>query len=351
MPRIRHKPQEIVAKLHQVDVLMSSVPTVADAISAIGVSKATYYRWRQDHGGPKSERAKRLKNYVASGPLDGRRLEAVRVLQQGDEDHIFTILALLWRRSWIIAGFCLVVVIIAALATSLVQPRYTADAIIQVNPASDKRQAQSGIAQVGIALNAETEARLISSRTIAQRVVARLGLTNDTALVLRKPLLTARLHDLFASVWPSSGKLPSRSAESLIADELMRNLKVTNDVRSYLIKISYTSTSPERSARIATAFAEEYIRARSTFSSRQALADLVAAYGPKHPRVLRAQAELDEANRRPNISEDVQLLMPAEPIAVPSSPKWRLILGLAFVGSLAVGSIVVLIQEHAAFRR
>jgi ACT domain-containing protein len=34
---------------------------VADAIRQIGVSEVTYYRWRQEFGGLKSEQVKRLK--------------------------------------------------------------------------------------------------------------------------------------------------------------------------------------------------------------------------------------------------------------------------------------------------
>jgi uncharacterized protein involved in exopolysaccharide biosynthesis len=294
----------------------------------------------------KRYKPKEIMASTATGPLDGGRSEAMRSLRQDNEDDIFSVLSLLWRRSGIIAGFCLVVVIIAALVTSLVQKRYTADAFIQARLASDNRQAQSGIV-LSPASMIETEARLISSsRTIAQRVVARLDLINDKTFVLRKPL-AARAHDLLASVWPSFEKLPSRSAESLIADELMRNLTVTNDIRSYLIKISYTSTSPELSARIANAIAEEYLRERRESSARQELADLVATYGPKHPKILEARAELDKASRS-NMSEDAQLLIPAEPIALPSSPSWLKILGLAFVGSLVVGIVVVLIREHAA---
>jgi hypothetical protein len=40
MPRKRHKPEEIVAKLRQVDVLVSQGETVADAVRAIGVNRA-----------------------------------------------------------------------------------------------------------------------------------------------------------------------------------------------------------------------------------------------------------------------------------------------------------------------
>ena len=61
MPRKHHKPEEIVAKLRQVDVLVSQGQNIADAIRRIGVSEVTYYRWRQEFGGLKTEQVKRLK--------------------------------------------------------------------------------------------------------------------------------------------------------------------------------------------------------------------------------------------------------------------------------------------------
>jgi putative transposase len=44
-----------------VDVLVSQGQAVADAIRSIGVSEVTYYRWRQEFGGLKSDQVKRLK--------------------------------------------------------------------------------------------------------------------------------------------------------------------------------------------------------------------------------------------------------------------------------------------------
>ena len=61
LPRKRHKPEEIVAKLRQVDVLVSQGQSVADAVRSIGVTEVTYYRWRQEFGGLKTEQIKRLK--------------------------------------------------------------------------------------------------------------------------------------------------------------------------------------------------------------------------------------------------------------------------------------------------
>ncbi len=65
MAKKGHKPEEIVAKLRQVDVLASQGRSVADAIRAIGVTEVTYYRWRREFGGLKSGQAKRLKELEA----------------------------------------------------------------------------------------------------------------------------------------------------------------------------------------------------------------------------------------------------------------------------------------------
>src|SRR3977135_1249581 len=62
MPRKSYKPEEIVAKLRQVDVLTSQGKNVAEPIRSIGVSEVTYYRWRQEFGGLKSGQVKRLKD-------------------------------------------------------------------------------------------------------------------------------------------------------------------------------------------------------------------------------------------------------------------------------------------------
>ena len=61
MPRKRHHPEEIVAKLRQVDMLTSQGQSVADAVRSIGVTEVTYYRWRREYGGLRSDQVKRLK--------------------------------------------------------------------------------------------------------------------------------------------------------------------------------------------------------------------------------------------------------------------------------------------------
>jgi transposase-like protein len=62
MSRKRYTPEEIVAKLREVDVLTSQGQPVTEAVRSIGVTKVTYYRWRQEYGGRKSDQAKRLRD-------------------------------------------------------------------------------------------------------------------------------------------------------------------------------------------------------------------------------------------------------------------------------------------------
>ena len=62
MARKRYKPEEIVARLRQVEVLTAQGKTAVEAIRSIGVTEVTYYRWRQEYGGLKGDQVKRLKD-------------------------------------------------------------------------------------------------------------------------------------------------------------------------------------------------------------------------------------------------------------------------------------------------
>lgn len=61
MANKRHKPEEIVSKLRQVDVLRGQGLRTADAIRQIGVTQLTYYRWRKTYGGMGSDQVRELK--------------------------------------------------------------------------------------------------------------------------------------------------------------------------------------------------------------------------------------------------------------------------------------------------
>jgi putative transposase len=51
MANKRHKPEEIVTKLRQVDVLVGQGMVRGDAIRQVSITEQTYYRWRKQYGG------------------------------------------------------------------------------------------------------------------------------------------------------------------------------------------------------------------------------------------------------------------------------------------------------------
>ena len=61
MGQKRHKPEEIVAQLRQVDVLTGQGKSIAEAVKTIAVTETTYFRWRAEYGGMKTDQVKRLK--------------------------------------------------------------------------------------------------------------------------------------------------------------------------------------------------------------------------------------------------------------------------------------------------
>ncbi|HBX43863.1 MAG TPA: hypothetical protein DEH27_08830 [Deltaproteobacteria bacterium] len=61
MSKKRYRPEEIIGKLREADVLISQGKKVVGVIKTLGITDVTYYRWRQEYGGMSVPQAKRLK--------------------------------------------------------------------------------------------------------------------------------------------------------------------------------------------------------------------------------------------------------------------------------------------------
>ena len=61
MPRKTYKPEEIIRKLREAEVLSSQGMAVDEVVRRIEVTKNTYYRWRKEYGGLRVDQAHRLK--------------------------------------------------------------------------------------------------------------------------------------------------------------------------------------------------------------------------------------------------------------------------------------------------
>jgi len=57
----RHKPEEIISKLRQVDVLAGQGMSRPDAIRQVSITEQTYYRWKKQYGGMGRDQLKELK--------------------------------------------------------------------------------------------------------------------------------------------------------------------------------------------------------------------------------------------------------------------------------------------------
>jgi len=61
MVRKAFRPEQIINKLREVEVLISQGATTIEASRKAGITEQTYYRWRREYGGMRIDQAKRLK--------------------------------------------------------------------------------------------------------------------------------------------------------------------------------------------------------------------------------------------------------------------------------------------------
>ena len=65
MARRRHTAEQIVNKLREAEVLLSQGHTVEQVSRKLEINAQTYYRWRKEYGGLKTDQAKKLKTLQA----------------------------------------------------------------------------------------------------------------------------------------------------------------------------------------------------------------------------------------------------------------------------------------------
>ncbi len=61
MPRKRYTVEQILSKLREAEVALAQGATTAELCRNIGVTDQTYYRWRKEYGGLRTDQARRLK--------------------------------------------------------------------------------------------------------------------------------------------------------------------------------------------------------------------------------------------------------------------------------------------------
>lgn len=62
MPFKKRKPEEIIGKLREAEIALAQGASVSEVCRRLSVSEQTYYRWRKEYGGLKTDQARRMKD-------------------------------------------------------------------------------------------------------------------------------------------------------------------------------------------------------------------------------------------------------------------------------------------------
>lgn len=168
-------------------------------------------------------------------------------------------IAMRWR--YVILGVVAASLLIALIITLLMTPKYTASSTIEVSREASQVTNFEGVERKEGSADQEfyqTQYGLLKSRSLAERVATQLRLVDD-----------AKFFQLFGAaesrpaLQASNGRYPAsgRVERQRIAGEiLLRNVGVEPARMSRLVEIRFTSPDPELSARIANAWAENFIQ-------------------------------------------------------------------------------------------
>jgi uncharacterized protein involved in exopolysaccharide biosynthesis len=259
------------------------------------------------------------------------------------------------RRKFMIAAIIFAALLLAAAALVLIGPRYTAEALIQLNFSNEEPVARGGgqpaVSMDPVAL-VDGAARVIRSPTTAGAVVTRLGLDKDPYFArestLWRGLSSARILIGLTGVAPSPRDLAIKTLMGMVA--------VNHEPRSYLISIGVTAGDPARAAALANTVALEYLRGQmldqlteeQTAAARE-FAQLSSVYGVHHPNYVSALAKLEYLQTRRSelqnggSTEDVgklargQSFIAAQELLIPSGPNIPIVLGFTIVAAFAAG--------------
>lgn len=190
-----------------------------------------------------------------------------------------------FRRRWVIAGATAAVVLLGLAVTLLMTPQYTGTATIEISRDTAQLtefEGAEGEANPGDQEFYQTQYGLLEARTLAERVANELKLVDDP-----------NFFEMFDAVGDESafemanGRYVSsnRAERQRIAGEvLLENIAIEPERYSRLVDISFTSPDPSFSARVANAWAENFIesnlerKVQATSYGREQLQRQLAEY-------------------------------------------------------------------------
>ncbi len=168
-----------------------------------------------------------------------------------------------WRQKWLVLALPILFALVTAAYTMLLRDQYFAAAQILVDPrelrvlATDVSPA--GLNSDSITAYIESQSRILLSTDMLKRIVDRERLSKDTEFASPSGIL-ARL-------------IPQTRGgdETLrVAEVLRRKMSVRRGERTFIIDVGVTTETPEKSARLANAFATAFLEDQTNTRAEQA---------------------------------------------------------------------------------
>jgi len=256
------------------------------------------------------------------------------------------------RWKFMIAGFVLGAIVLAALLVSVLPRTYTAQALIYPNMSSTENRNPSLSATINATAFVSSEVRRIGSQENTIGVVRRLKLDTNPAFI-SEPSGFDILRKLKTMVMPET--VHATKLARAVA-RLRSRLQIESQGRTYVIAVRYTANSPEFAAAVVNAVLFEYLhakekdrRTREVHAAENELLQLSTLYGKRHPRLAQAEAKLASAKRKLQLAVDnpysyqSDWFVLAEPNDTPSGPAGKSILGIASILGLVVGTCAAIL--------
>lgn len=194
---------------------------------------------------------------------------------------------ILWRRKGLIASTVALLFVVALVYGLATPPLYTASAQIIVDP-RDRQVLVNDVNPTGMApdggiTQVESQVEVIQSSTVLLRAIAAVHLDQDPEFSQAGPLVQL-LHMLPKDLVPAQ---PEDTPAARTMRTLKRRLSVTRAEKVFVIELSVTANTAEKSARIANAIADAYLADQ---------ADAKAQSGERASAALTARLEAQRAH-------------------------------------------------------
>ncbi len=168
-------------------------------------------------------------------------------------------IALRWK--YVIIGATVACVLLGLVATLLMTPKYTATATVEIAREANKIADIQGVEREATAFDQEfyqTQYGLLESRALSERIATQLRLVDDPKFYdLFKHSSDKPAFNLVNGRYPASG----RAERQRVAGEILsQNVSINPTRLSRLVDVSFTSADPNFSARVANAWAENFIQ-------------------------------------------------------------------------------------------